>query len=143
MHYKVRVKDSVENRAFYKIIGITQTGHKELIGMYILESESSEYWLTVLTDLQNRVLKDILIACADNLKGFSQAISSVFSNTHIYKSIIHQIHNSLIYVTSKDQKSFLKDLKLVYKAVNIKEAKRFLDELDEKWSTKYSIVIKI
>jgi len=98
--------------------------------------------LQVLTDLNNRGLNDILIACTDNLKGFSEAILSIFPKTQIQKCIVHQIRNSLKYVASKDQKEFIRDLKLVYKAINKSVAEDELLKLSEKWSEKYPVVIE-
>jgi putative transposase len=142
MHYKVRSDGKVQHKALYNILGINKEGHKEVLGMYISESEGANFWLQVLTDLQNRGLNDILIACTDNLRGFSEAILSVFPKTQIQKCIVHQIRNSLKYVASKDQKEFMKDLKLVYKAINKNVAEDELLNLEEKWGEKYPIVIQ-
>lgn len=142
MHYKVRVDGKIEHRALYNILGVNKEGKKEVLGMYISESEGANFWLQVLTDLNNRGLKDILIACTDNLKGFSEAILSIFPKTQIQKCIVHQIRNSLKYVSSKDQKEFIKDLKLVYKAVNKSVAEENLLKLSEKWGKKYPVVIE-
>jgi putative transposase len=142
MHYKFRSDGKVQHKALYNILGINKEGHKEVLGMYISESEGANFWLQVLTDLQNRGLNDILIACTDNLRGFSEAILSVFPKTQIQKCIVHQIRNSLKYVASKDQKEFMKDLKLVYKAINKNVAEDELLNLEEKWAEKYPIVIQ-
>tara|TARA_A200000113_G_C8841069_1_gene346902 strand:- start:325 stop:1554 length:1230 start_codon:yes stop_codon:yes gene_type:complete len=142
MHYKVRVDGKVEHKALYNILGINKEGHKEVLGMYISQSEGANFWLQVLTDLQQRGLNDILIACTDNLKGFSEAILSIFPKTQIQKCVIHQIRNSLKYVASKDHKEFIKDLKLVYKAINKSVAEDELLNLEEKWGDKYPIVIE-
>jgi transposase-like protein len=142
MHYKVRADGKVQHKALYNILGINKEGHKEVLGMYISQSEGANFWLQVLTDLQQRGLNDILIACTDNLKGFSEAILSIFPKTQIQKCIIHQIRNSLKYVASKDQKAFMKDLKLVYKAINKDVAEDELLNLEEKWGDKYPIVIE-
>ncbi|WP_010423078.1 IS256 family transposase [Anaerophaga thermohalophila] len=142
MHYKVKDEGRVVNRAVYNILAINKEGKKSLIGMYISESEGAKFWLSVLTDLKTRGVKDILIACTDNLKGFSEAILSVFPDTEIQKCVIHQIRNSLKYVASKDQKPFMKDLKKVYRAVNKSEAETELLNLEEQWGKKYPIVIR-
>ena len=142
MHYKVRSDGSVKHRAVYNIIGITPSGHKDVLGMYLSESEGANFWLQVLTDLNNRGVQDILIACTDNLKGFSEAILSVFPKTEIQTCIVHQIRNSLKYVASKDQKEFMADLKLVYRADTKEIAELELDKLAEKWESKYPVVIK-
>lgn len=142
MHYKVRVDGKVQHKALYNILAINKDGKKEILGMYISESEGANFWLQVLTDLQQRGLKDILIACTDNLKGFSEAILSIYPKTQIQKCIVHQIRNSLKYIASKDQKEFLKDLKLVYKATNKDIAEDQLLLLEEKWGDKYPVVIE-
>lgn len=142
MHYKVKDEGRVVNRAVYNILAIDKEGKKSLIGMYISESEGAKFWLSVLTDLKSRGIKDILIACTDNLSGFSEAILSVFPDTEIQKCVIHQIRNSLKYVASKDQKPFMKDLKRVYRAVNKSEAETELLSLEEQWGKKYPIVIR-
>ncbi len=142
MHYKVRVDGKVHHKALYNILGINKEGKKELLGMYLSHSEGANFWLQVLTDLNGRGLKDILITCTDNLKGFSEAILSIFPKTQVQKCIIHQIRNSLKYIASKDQKAFMKDLKLVYKAVNKQVAQDELLNLEQKWGEKYFAVIE-
>ena len=142
MHYKVKVEGKIENRALYNVLGVNQQGKKEVLGMYVSESEGANFWLGVLTDLNQRGLEDILIACTDNLKGFSEAISSIFPKTNIQKCIVHQIRNSLKYIASKDQKEFIKDLKKVYRALNRSIAEDNLLALEEKWGAKYPIVIE-
>lgn len=141
IHYKVKDGGKVESRAVYNILGITTEGKKELIGMYVSESEGANFWLSVLTDLQNRGVKDILIACIDNLKGFSQAINSIYPKTEVQSCIVHQIRNSLKYVASKNQKEFMADLKEVYQALNKELAEEKLKGLDDKWGKKYPVVI--
>lgn len=142
MHYKVRSEGKVENRALYNILGITPDGRKEVLGMYISESEGANFWLGVLTDLQNRGLEDILIACIDNLRGFSEAIGSIYPKAEVQSCIVHQIRNSLKYVASKDQKEFMRDLKQVYRADTKEGAAMELENLAEKWESKYPIVIQ-
>ena len=142
MHYKVKVEGKIENRALYNVLGVNQQGKKEVLGMYVSESEGANFWLGVLTDLNQRGLEDILIACTDNLKGFSEAISSIFPKTNIQKCIVHQIRNSLKYIASKDQKEFIKDLKKVYRALNRSIAEDNLLALEEKWGAKYPFVIE-
>ena len=141
MHYKVRDEGKVTSRAVYNILGIDSEGKKELLGMYISESEGANFWLSVLTDLQNRGVKDILIACIDNLKGFAEAIVSIFPQTEVQSCIVHQIRNSLKYVASKNQKEFMTDLKQVYQADTKEYAEEKLKALEEKWDKKYPIVI--
>ncbi|WP_335965523.1 IS256 family transposase [Galbibacter sp. PAP.153] len=142
MHYKVKVDGKIKHRALYNILGINKDGYKEVLGMYISESEGANFWLQVLTDLQNRGLEDILIACTDNLKGFSEAILSIFPKTQVQKCIVHQIRNSLKYIASKDQKEFIRDLKLVYRATSKEVAEDALLDLEAKWGKKYPVVIE-
>lgn len=141
MHYKVKDEGRVANRAVYNILGINTEGRKDLIGMYVSESEGANFWLSVLTDLQNRGVKDILIACIDNLKGFSEAIASIYPQTEVQSCIVHQVRNSLKYVASKNQKEFMKDLKEVYQATSKDLAEENLQLLDEKWGKKYPVVL--
>lgn len=141
MHYKVKEDGRVVSRAVYNILGITTEGKKELLGMYLSESEGANFWLSVLTDLQNRGVKDVLIACIDNLKGFAEAIVSIFPGTEVQSCIVHQIRNSLKYVASKNQKEFIADLKLVYQADTKEYAEEKLSALEEKWGKKYPVVI--
>lgn len=143
IHYKARnEKGATEARAIYNVIGIDKEGRKDLLGMYISHSEGANFWLSVLTDLQNRGVKDILIACVDGLTGFPDAIQSVFPKTDVQLCIVHQIRNSVKYVASKNQKEFLADLKQVYAAQTKDAAEIALDELELKWGEKYPIVIK-
>ena len=113
-------------------------GRKEILGLYLSESEGANFWLSVLTDLNNRGLKDILIASVDGLKGFPEAIKAIFPKTEVQLCIIHQIRNSLRYVASKDQKEFMKDLRLVYEASTKDLAEDELLKLEEKWGKKYN-----
>jgi transposase-like protein len=142
MHYKVKVDGKIEHKALYNILGINKEGYKEVLGMYISESEGANFWLQVLTDLNNRGLKDILIACTDNLRGFTDAILSVFPKAQVQLCIVHQIRNSLKYIASKDQKEFMRDLKLVYRATSKEVAEDRLLDLEEKWGGKYPVVIE-
>src|SRR5215217_508129 len=133
MHYKVKEQGKVKSRAVYNILGIDKEGKKDLLGVYVSENERANFWLTVLTDLNNRGLKDILIACIDNLNGFEQAIAAIFPKTEVQSCVVHQIRNSLKYVASKDQKIFLSELKPVYKAATKELAELNLETLAEKW----------
>jgi putative transposase len=141
MHYKVKDQGKVESRAVYNILGISTEGKKELLGTYVSENEGANFWLSVLTDLQNRGLKDILIACIDNLKGFAEAIASIYPKTEVQSCIVHQIRNTLKYVSSRDQKEFMADLKEVYRAPTKDIAEEKLNALSEKWQKKYPVVI--
>ncbi len=142
IHYKVKDQGKTKSRAVYNILGINKEGRKDLIGVYVSENEGANFWLGVLTDLQNRGLKDILIACIDNLNGFEQAINSIFPKTEVQSCVVHQIRNSLKYVASRDQKEFLGELKPVYKADTKDLAELNLATLAQKWSKKYPVVIK-
>ncbi|MCG8323612.1 MAG: IS256 family transposase, partial [Cytophagales bacterium] len=142
MHYKVRSEGKVAHKALYNILGVNAAGMKEVLGMYVSESEGANFWLQVLTDLHNRGLKDILIACTDNLRGFSEAIQSVYPKAEIQRCIVHQVRNSLKYVASKDQKAFMKELKEVYRADTKELAETELLNLSEKWGKKYPIVVQ-
>jgi transposase-like protein len=117
------------NKAIYTVLGLTTDGHKELLGLYISETEGAHHWLSVLTDLHNRRIQDILIACVDGLKGFPEAIASIFPKTEVQLCVVHQIRNSLRYITSKDQKVFMADLRTVYRADTKVAAELALDEL--------------
>lgn len=142
MHFKVKDEGKICSKAIYTILGISTEGKKDLLGIYLSESEGANFWLSVLTDLNNRGVKDILIASIDNLKGFPEAIQSIYPECEVQTCIIHQIRNSLKYVASKNQKEFMKDLKLVYKADTKEIAETELDDLEDKWGKKYPIVIK-
>ena len=142
IHYKVREEGKVVPKAIYTLLGINKEGRKEVLGLYLSETEGAKWWLHVLTDLKNRGIEDILIACIDGLKGFPEAINTIFPNTEIQLCVIHQIRNSLRYVVSKDQKAFMKDLKLVYQANSKDQAEDALLDLDDKWGEKYGLVIK-
>ena len=142
MYCKARINGKVETQVVYNIIGVTVEGKKEALGFYLSESEGANFWLSVLTDLQNRGVKDMLIVCVDGLKGFPEAINSIFPRSQVQLCVGHQIRNSLKYVSYKDKKKFTEDLKLVYKADTKELAETNLLELEEKWGKKYPIVIK-
>jgi len=142
IHYKIKENGRFISKAVYTILGLNVEGKKELLGLYLSESEGAHHWLSVLTDLHNRGVQDILIACVDGLKGFPEAIESIYPKTQVQHCIIHQIRNSLKYVASKNQKAFMADLKCVYKAVTLSAAESALDDLEAKWGDKYPIVIK-
>ena len=141
IHYSVRKDGVVVKKAVYLAIGIDKEGRKEVLGFWIGENESSKYWLNVLNELKNRGVQDILIMSVDNLKGFSEAISSVFPKTEIQKCVVHQIRNSIRYISYKDVREFTSDLKEMYNAPTLEQAEFKLDELEEKWGKKYMAVI--
>jgi transposase-like protein len=139
-----KIKDDTgfyKNKALHFAIGITLEGKKDLLGMWITDNEGAKFWLSIVTELKNRGVEDILIASVDGLKGFSEAINSVFSQTVVQRCIIHQIRYSMKYVGSKYQKEFMADLKLVYKAPTKSAAENALLELEQKWGEKYPMVI--
>lgn len=139
-----KIKDDngfYKNRALHFAIGITVEGKKDLLGMWLTDNEGAKFWLTIVTELKNRGVQDILIASVDGLKGFSEAINSVFPQTAVQRCIIHQIRYSLKYVGSKYQKEFMSDLKKVYKAPTKDAAEEALLELEDKWGERYPMVI--
>ena len=141
IHYSVRKEGIVVKKAVYLAIGIDREGRKEVMGFWIGENESSKYWLNILNELKNRGVQDILIMSVDNLKGFSEAISSVFSRTEIQKCIVHQIRNSIRHISYKDVREFASELKEMYNAPTLEQAENRLDVLEEKWGKKYMAVI--
>lgn len=141
IHYKVKDDGRVVSRAAYICLGINKDGYKDILGIWIGENEGAKFWLGVCNDLKNRGVNDILIACIDGLKGFPDAIKTVFPDVEIQTCIIHQIRNSIKYVAYKDQKEFMQDLKLVYRASSEDGATAQLQSLDAKWGKKYSVVI--
>lgn len=142
IHYKIRDKGRYQTKAVYTVLALNMDGKKEVLGLYLAESEGANFWLSVLTDLQNRGVEDILIASVDGLTGFPEAIASIFPQTEVQLCIVHQIRNSLRYVAAKNHKAFLVDLKRVYRAKALGEAEAALDELESIWGEKYPIVIK-
>jgi putative transposase len=143
IHYKIRDESrKVTSKAAYTCLAVDIEGHKDLLGLWIGEAEGANFWLNVLTELKNRGVEDIFIACIDGLKGFPEAINTAFPKTEIQLCVIHQIRNTLKYVASKDQKVFMKELREVYKASTEEAALSNLDSLEEKWGGKYSLAIK-
>ena len=141
IHYKVKDGGKYVSKAVYTILGVGVDGKKEILGLYLSESEGANFWLSVLTDLQARGVEDILIASVDGLKGFPEAINAIFPQTEVQLCIVHQIRNSIRYIASKDQKEFAKDLKLIYQAPTKEVAEEELLKLEEKWGKKYPLVI--
>ncbi len=134
---KMKSEGHVRNVALYTIIGINLDGQKECLGLWICESESSKYWLSVLNEIKNRGLEDVLIFSVDNLKGISEAIEGVFPQTEIQKCIVQQIRNSLRFVSWKERKPMAKDLKRIYEAATEEEGSAALEEFSEKWDGRY------
>ncbi|WP_430073288.1 IS256 family transposase, partial [Paenibacillus naphthalenovorans] len=142
IHFKVKQDGAIVNKAAYMVIGIDLDGNKDVLGMWIGENESAKFWLSVLNDLKNRGVQDILITCVDNLTGFSQAIAACYPKTEIQKCIIHQIRNSTRYVSYKDLKKVTADLKPIYKAATEEMALVELDRFEETWGAKYPLIIR-
>ena len=137
IHYHVRSEGQIVKKAVYIAIGIDLDGRKDVLGMWVGENESAKYWATVLNSLRNRGVEDIFIACTDNLAGFSNAIEAVFPRTDIQNCIIHQLRNSSKYVSYKDLKALMADLKQVYAAVDEPSAEAGLNRFAERWDKKY------
>jgi len=140
--FKVRQNGKVINKTIYLAVGLNTDGHKEVLGMWLGENESAAFWMSVLTDLRARGVEDILITSTDNLKGFTEAITSIFPQSITQICIVHQIRNASRYVVWKDRKPFAADLKLVYKAANKELAWAALENLDSTWGKKYPYAIK-
>ena len=134
---KIRQDKRVINKAVYLALGVNMEGHKELLGLWLSENEGAKFWLNVLTELQNRGVKDILIACVDGLKGFPDAINTVFPQTQIQLCIVHMVRNSMKYVPWKDYKPIAADLKRIYQSVTEEEALQALDQFSACWDDKY------
>lgn len=134
---KVRQEGRIINKAVYLALGLPKSGKKELLGMWISENEGAKFWLGVLTEIKNRGVEDILISCTDNLQGLSEAITSAYPQSTHQLCIVHQIRNSLKYVSYKDRKQVANDLKPIYRAVNESEATLSLETFEEKWGKKY------
>lgn len=134
---KVRVDKRVINKAIYLALGVNMDGHKELLGLWLSENEGAKFWLNVLTELQNRGVKDILIACVDGLKGFPDAIHTVYPETRIQLCIVHMVRNSMKYVPWKDYKPVAAGLKQIYQSATEEEARLALDQFSEHWDEKY------
>lgn len=143
IHFKVRDEGRVITKAAYTCLGIDINGHKDLLGLWVSPAEGANFWVGVITELRNRGVDHILIACIDGLKGFPDAINTVFPDTEIQLCVIHVIRNTLKYIASKDKKAFMLDLKNVYKAPTEELALENLKLLNEKWSKKYSLALKI
>ncbi|GAA6172979.1 IS256 family transposase [Colwellia sp. KU-HH00111] len=134
---KIRQDKQVINKAVYLALGVNVEGHKELLGMWISENEGAKFWLNVLTELQNRGVKDILIACVDGLKGFPDAINTVYPDTQIQLCIVHMVRNSLKFVPWKDYKAITSDLKRIYQSITEEDALMSLEQFEQRWDSKY------
>ena len=137
IHYSVRDNGVIRKLAAYVILGINTEGKKEVLSITVGDNESSKYWLSVLNELKNRGVKDILIICADGLSGIKEAIAAAFPKTEYQRCIVHQVRNTLKYVPDKDRKAFASDLKTIYHASDEEKARLALDRVTEKWTVKY------
>lgn len=142
IHFKVKQDGAIVNKAAYMVIGIDLDGHKDVLGIWIGENESAKFWLHVLNELKNRGVQDILITSVDNLKGFTEAISACYPKTEIQKCIIHQIRNSIKYVSYKDLKKITSALKPIYKASTEEAALEELDQFERMWGEKYPMMVR-
>ncbi len=143
IHIKIRREGKVENTAIYVVLGIDLNGHRDVLGHWVgYGSEGSNFWLSVLSDLQSRGVEDVYIACVDGLTGFSDAIESIFPKTAVQRCIVHQIRNSMRFVAHKDRRAFARDLKAVYRAPTRELAETALLELADVWGDKYSVAIR-
>lgn len=137
IHFKVKQENKIVTKAVYCVIGTNKDGFKDILGMYLGASEGASFWLGVLTDLRSRGIEDILIASIDNLKGFAEAIESIFPKTDVQLCVVHQVRNTMRYVPYKNSREVIKDMKKIYKAPNIDGAKKALDDFCQKWESKY------
>jgi putative transposase len=142
IQFKVRDNGHVKNKAIYLAIGVTIEGYKEVLGLWIAQTEGAKFWLQVVTELKNRGVTDIFIACVDGLKGFPEAIESVFPQTEVQLCIVHLVRHSLNYVGWKQRKEVARDLKLIYTAATDEEAEQRLAEFSLKWDTKFPMIAK-
>ena len=142
IHFSVRDNNIIKKLASYTILGINDQGHKEVLSIQIGDNESSKYWLGVLNDLKNRGVQDILILCADGLSGMKEAVAAAFPQTEYQRCIVHQVRNTLKYVSEKDKKAFAADLKTIYQAASEESGLSQLEAVSEKWDGKYPNAMK-
>jgi transposase-like protein len=141
IHYKIRQDAKVVSKAAYTCLGVGIDGKVDVLGIWIAESEGAHFWMTVLNELRNRGVKDILIACVDGLKGFPEAIGSIFPKTQVQLCVVHQVRASLRYVPYKHSREFVADLKEVYRAETLELAQANLEKLEDKWGSRYASAI--
>ena len=139
---QVKVKDqgAIRNKAIYLALGVGLTGEKELLGLWVSQTEGAKFWLQVLTELRNRGVSDIIIACVDGLTGFPEAIETAFPKTQVQLCIVHQVRNSLSYVSYKDRKAVAADMKKIYKSATLEEAEQHLASLGQTWNARYPTI---
>ena len=140
---KMRHEGRVENRAVFVGIGVNLEGGKEVLGLWTSATEGAKFWLQILTEIRNRGVNDILIACVDGLKGFPEAIQSVYPKTQVQLCIVHMVRNSLNYVNWKERKAVAADLRMVYHAATVEEAEQRLRDFEEQWDAKYALIGKM
>lgn len=137
IHFKVKQEGRVVNKAVYTALGVGADGHKDLLGLYVGQSEGAKFWLSVLHDLRQRGVEDMLIACIDNLSGFSEAIALVYPQSDIQLCIVHQVRNTLKYVSYKHSKEVVRDMRAIYRAPNEQQALHALEVFSDKWQERY------
>lgn len=142
LFYKVRQDGRIKSMAAYMVLGMNIEGEKDLLGIYLSETESASFWLRVLTDLEARGVEDILIACIDNLKGFKEAIGTIYPQTDVQLCIVHQVRNSIKYVNWQDQRQVVRDMRLIYQSNNLEAAEAELERFEGKWAQKYPAMIR-
>lgn len=142
IHYKVREQGAVKSKAVYNVLAVNMDGERELLGIYLSESESARFWLSVMEDLQARGVEDILIVCTDNLKGFSEAIGTIFPKATIQSCIVHQVRNTLKYASYKDYKALTADMRAIYESSNLQNGEVKLAEFVQKWNAQYPVAVK-
>jgi len=143
IRYKVRSNGTVKDKTVYGMIGIDLEGNKDVLGLWIAETESAKYWLTVMTEIRNRGVKDILIMTSDDLPGIREAITSVYPEIAYQGCVVHVIRNSMKYVSWKDMKAFSRDMKFIYKSSTEESALQALEELKKKWGTTYALAVNV
>jgi transposase-like protein len=142
IHFKVRHENQIINKAAYTVLGINSEGIKDILGIWIGEDESASFWLSVLTDLKSRGVKDMLIACKDGLSGFTEAIEAIFPKTRIQLCVIHQLRNNSKHILSRERKDVFADLRKVYKASTLEQAELEFEKFKKEWGEKYKNVVK-
>jgi putative transposase len=142
MHFKVRDNGVVKAKAVYSVLGVNCDGEKDVLAIYFGDHESSSFWRQALQELRMRGVQDILVACIDNLKGFAEAIEDIFPQTDVQLCIVHQMRNSMKYMTNADVKPMVKDLKKIYTAINADMAAQYLEQAEAQWGKKYAVVFR-
>jgi len=141
IHFKVRNEGKYETNAFYTVYSVDWNGHRDLLGLYVQGSEGASKWGLILNDLKKRGVRDVLVMCTDNLKGFSEVITETFENTIVQKCIVHQVRNSLRYVDEKDRKKVASSLRKIYTSVSREQAQSSLKAFEVEWAKKYSYIV--